>query len=290
MSVVERVESSIESALDLHLSDACPPRLAEAVRYAVLPGGARIRPRLCHAVAAACGADDQSCVDAAAIAVELLHCASLVHDDLPCFDNAGLRRGKPSVHVAFDERLALLCGDELIVMAFEVLAAGAIASPKRLQVLMRIIGRSVGAPNGIIAGQAYECEPGIDLVAYQKAKTGALFAAATAVGAAAAGHEPEAWQALGSKLGQAYQVADDLLDQHGSVDVIGKPVNQDGLHDRPNAATEWGFDDAVRRLHEFVDAATDSIPDCVGKQPLSQLIQAEADEVVRKLRVMRAAA
>ena len=132
MATPNRIEAAIEAALSLHLSDDCPPRLARAVRYAVVPGGARIRPKLCHAVAAACNADDLQAVDAAGVAVELLHCASLVHDDLPCFDNAALRRGKPSVHVAFDERLALLCGDELIVMAFEVLAAGAAAKPASL--------------------------------------------------------------------------------------------------------------------------------------------------------------
>lgn len=290
MMVMERIEAAIESALALHLSDACPPRLAEAVRYAVVPGGARIRPRLCHAVAAACGADDAACVDAAATAVELLHCASLVHDDLPCFDNAGLRRGKPSVHVAFDERLALLCGDELIVMAFEVLAGGAIAHPDRLQLLMRIIGRSVGAPNGIIAGQAYECEPGIDLRAYQKAKTGALFAAATAAGAAAAGQVPEPWEPLGSRLGQAYQVADDLLDSYGDAASIGKPAHQDALHGRPNAEQALGFDGALARLNGLIEAATDSIPDCAGREPLRQIIRAEAATIVDKLRSLRAVA
>ncbi|MFK8051644.1 MAG: polyprenyl synthetase family protein [Woeseiaceae bacterium] len=290
MQMSARIEASIESALDLHLSDACPPRLAEAVRYAVVPGGARIRPKLSHAVAAACGADDAACVDAAAVAIELLHCASLVHDDLPCFDNADLRRGKPSVHVAFDERLALLCGDELIVMAFEVLAAGAIAKPSRLQVLMRLVGQSVGAPNGIIAGQAYECEPGIDLVAYQKAKTGALFAAATAAGAAAAGQMPDAWHTLGSKLGQAYQVADDILDKHGTAEQIGKPAGQDIRNASPTVMTAWNFDDAVQQLQRFVSEATDSIPDCTGRLPLQQLVQAEADNVVRKLRRLRAAA
>ncbi|MEM7610473.1 MAG: polyprenyl synthetase family protein, partial [Pseudomonadota bacterium] len=222
-----RIEAAIESALSRYLSEDCPPRLGAAVRYAVVPGGARIRPRLSHAVAAACDADDPDCVDAAAVAVELLHCASLVHDDLPCFDNADTRRGKPSVHVAFDERLALLCGDELIVMAFEVLAGGAARRPSRLQALMRIVGRSVGAPNGIIAGQAYECEPGVDLEAYQKAKTGALFAAATEAGAAAAGVPSAGWAELGGKLGEAYQVADDLLDAYASEADIGKPVGQD---------------------------------------------------------------
>ena len=96
------------------------------LRYAVFPGGARIRPRLCLAVAQACGEDQPAVTDAAAAAIELLHCASLVHDDLPCFDDAPLRRGKPSVHRAFGERLAVLAGDALIVLAFETLARAAV--------------------------------------------------------------------------------------------------------------------------------------------------------------------
>lgn len=290
MATAARIEQAIETALAAHLSEDCPPRLAAAVRYAVLPGGARIRPRLCCAVAAACAADHAGTVDAAALAIELLHCASLVHDDLPCFDNANIRRGKPTVHVAFDERLALLCGDELIVMAFEVLAAGAAARPDRLQALMRVIGRSVGAPNGIIAGQAYECEPGVDLRAYQQAKTGALFAASTEAGAAAAGVEAAPWRKLGARLGEAYQVADDLLDFCGDVTETGKPMGQDSLHDRPSAFRALGFDGALERLDSLVGEAVASIPDCVGRQPLARLITAEAELLTARLKRLRAAA
>ncbi|MEO0575138.1 MAG: polyprenyl synthetase family protein [Pseudomonadota bacterium] len=290
MTKENRVEAAIEAALDHHLSDSCPPRLASAVRYAVVPGGARIRPRLCQAVAMAAGADDQACVDAASVSIELLHCASLVHDDLPCFDNAATRRGKPSVHVAFNERLALLCGDELIVMAFEVLAAGAARKPDRLQALMRVVGRSVGAPNGIIAGQAYECEPGVDLRAYQQAKTGALFAAAAEAGAAAAGVEARPWHDLGGHLGEAYQVADDLLDVHADAETLGKPTGQDALHDRPNAVSELGFEGAVERLTGLVEQACASVPECRGRVPLQQLITAQADDVVERLRALRAVA
>ena len=133
------------------------------MRYAVFPGGARIRPRLCLAVAAACGDDDPALADAAAAAIELLHCASLVHDDLPCFDDAATRRGKPSVHRAFGEPLAVLAGDALIVLAFETLARAPRAAPQRLAPLLLIVGRAVGVPGGIVAGQAWECEPQVDL-------------------------------------------------------------------------------------------------------------------------------
>lgn len=290
MANQNRVEAAIAAALDHHLSDSCPPRLASAVRYAVVPGGQRIRPRLCQAVAMACGADDDACVDAAGVAIELLHCASLVHDDLPCFDNAAMRRGKPSVHIAFDERLALLCGDELIVMAFEVLAAGAAREPSRLQALMRVVGRSVGAPNGIIAGQAYECEPGVDLRAYQQAKTGALFAAAGEAGAAAAGADPAAWHDVGARLGEAYQVADDLFDVHADAETIGKPAGQDALHERPSAVAELGSDGALVRLNGLVQQACQSVPECPGREPLQQLIHAQAGVVVARLQALRSAA
>ena len=169
-------------------------------------------PRLCLAVASACGDDQPRVSQAAAASIELLHCASLVHDDLPCFDDAATRRGRASVHAAFGEPLAVLAGDALIVLAFQTLAAGAAIRPTRLATLLPIVAGAVGVPSGIVAGQAWECEASADLSQYQREKTGALFAAATAAGAAAAGAEAEAWRLLGDRLGEAYQVADDIRD------------------------------------------------------------------------------
>jgi geranylgeranyl diphosphate synthase type II len=142
------------------------------MQHAVFPGGARIRPQLCLAVALACGDDDPALADAMAAALELLHCASLVHDDLPCFDNADTRRGLPSVHRAFGERLAVLSGDALIVMAFRELARAGSRHPERLATVMRWLDEGVGPPDGIVAGQAWECEPSARLDQYQRAKTG----------------------------------------------------------------------------------------------------------------------
>src|SRR3954452_16784827 len=121
MDAATRIELALTVAVTRAEAPGCPPRLGAALRHAVFPRGARIRPRLCLAVAAACGDDDPTAADAAAAAVELLHCASLVHDDLPCFDDAPTRRGKPSVHRAFGEPLAVLAGDALIVLSFELL-------------------------------------------------------------------------------------------------------------------------------------------------------------------------
>ena len=179
MTSLTRIEQALDAALAAHEIPGSPPRLCAAVRHAVFPGGARIRPQLCIAVARACGDDDPALADAAAVALELLHCASLVHDDLPCFDDAQTRRGHPSVQAAFGEPLAVLAGDALIVQAFQALAQAATRSPQRLAPLLTIIARGTGMPFGIVAGQAWECEPRVALADYQRAKTGALFTAAT---------------------------------------------------------------------------------------------------------------
>ena len=212
MDVMVRIEKALAKAIAHAEAPGGPPRLAAAMHYAVFPRGARIRARLTHAVTAACGEDSPALTDAAAASIELLHCASLVHDDLPCFDNADIRRGKPSVHVAFGEPLAVLAGDALIVLAFQTIARGALRAPHRLAPLMQTLGRAAGSPLGIAAGQAWESEDTIDLAHYQQAKTGALFSAATVMGAHAAGHDAEPWRPLGELLGEAYQVADDLRD------------------------------------------------------------------------------
>ncbi|GJE61726.1 polyprenyl synthetase family protein [Methylobacterium trifolii] len=269
----------IETALDMAVSHAeapgAPPRLAEALRYAVFPGGHRIRPRLCLSVARACGDDDPAAADAAAAAIELLHCASLVHDDLPCFDDAPLRRGKPSVHVAFGEPLAVLAGDALIVAAFETLARGAARHPGRLASLVGLVARAAGSPNGIVAGQAWESEAYVALSDYQQAKTGALFAAATVAGAAAAGAKPLPWRLLGECLGEAYQVADDLRDVACRQEEIGKPAGRDATLGRPNAAALLGTGGALERLESLTREAMAVIPDCPGADALRAEVEAQ---------------
>jgi geranylgeranyl diphosphate synthase type II len=282
MSGTERIERALQAAIAAADGPSCPPRLAEALRYSVFPGGARVRPKLCLAVALACGDDRPELADAAAASIEILHCASLVHDDLPCFDNAALRRGKPSVHCAFDEPLAVLAGDTLIVLAFETLARAAGAAPERLGPLVSIIGCSVGAPFGICAGQAWESEPAAPLREYQRAKTGALFIAATAAGAAAAGADPTPWRALGDRLGEAYQVADDLKDALGDAATIGKPVGVDAALERPNAVSELGVAGAVGRLKELIGGALEAIPDCQGADLLRGIVTGEAERLAPK--------
>jgi geranylgeranyl diphosphate synthase type II len=271
------------------MTPSCPPRLAEAVRHAVFPGGARVRPRLCLAVAAACGSRDVEAADAVAASIELLHCASLVHDDLPCFDDSPLRRGLPSVHRAFGEPLAVLAGDALIVLAFENLARTLAGSPERLAPLLMTVSRAVGMPSGIVAGQAWECEPRVSVADYHRAKTGALFAAATAAGAQVAGADADAWRVVGDRIGEAYQVADDLRDVAASAQEVGKPVGRDALLHRPSAAGELGVTGAVDLLRGLVKDAIDAIPPCPGAQQLAEVLLSESRHIMPKDLADRAA-
>lgn len=289
MEPKERIETALARALAASSSRGCPPRLARALEYSVFPGGARVRPRLCLAVALACGDDDPALSDAAAAAIEMLHCASLVHDDLPCFDDAGLRRGKPTVHVAFGEDLAVLAGDALIVGAFQTLARVAPRRPERVATMLGIVADAVGGPTGVVAGQAWESEPDIDIADYERAKTGALFAAATAAGAIAAGAEPFSWLKVGACIGEAFQVADDILDVTGDVATIGKPVGQDEVHQRPSIARRYGVLAAKKRLEHLVESAIYSIPPCPGAKALRRLLYAEAQRFIPREARHRAA-
>jgi geranylgeranyl diphosphate synthase type II len=275
---VEKIELLLGEILDRITVSDCPPGLAQATRYAVFPGGARIRPKLCLAVAQANGDSDSVLSGAGACAIELLHCASLVHDDLPCFDGALERRGKPSVHQAYGERLAVLAGDALIVTAFEALgiAAGSAAQPARLATLLVVLGRAAGMPLGISAGQAWECESEVDVSMYHQAKTGSLFVAATSAGAAAAGVDTAPWQTLGQCIGEGYQVADDIHDATAKQELSGKPVGMDAALGRPNAVLELGLDGAVAKLKSLLGEGIESIPQCPGRDELRALILQES--------------
>jgi geranylgeranyl diphosphate synthase type II len=280
MDILARIEQALDTALAQHEIPGAPPKLASAIRHAVFPGGARIRPQLCIAVARACGDDEPGLADAAAVALELMHCASLVHDDLPCFDDAATRRGRPSVQAAFGEPLAVLAGDAMIVRAFQVLGEAAASAPQRLGPLLAIIAGGTGTPFGIVAGQAWEAEPRVALSDYQRAKTGALFAAATAAGAEAAGAEGRIWRGLGDRLGEAYQVADDIRDVLSDPAVLGKPIGQDVLLGRPSSARELGLDGAIFHFESLVAQAIAAIPDCAGAPRLRALVWMESERLV----------
>jgi geranylgeranyl diphosphate synthase, type II len=289
MDVAQRIEQDLEAAFVRSAADDGPSGLYESMRYSVFPGGARVRPRLCLAVARACGDQSLVAAGAAATAIELLHCASLVHDDLPCFDDADTRRGKPSVHTAFGQPLAVLAGDALIILAFETLALRLALLPDRLIPLMRVIASSVGAPHGIIAGQAWECEPVLDIVQYQRAKTGALFAACTMAGAAAAGQEAGPWQQLGYAIGEAFQVADDIRDVTCSCSEVGKPTGRDAALARPSMVAELGLEGAKQRFESLIAKALAAIPACPGSEQLCVQITAVSRSLVTEIGALRAA-
>ena len=280
MSITARLDAATHSVLTKAMGGTdAPAKLAQALHYAVTPGGARIRPTILLSVAMACGDDRPALSDAAAVALELIHCASLVHDDLPAFDDADLRRGKPTVHRAFSEPLAVLTGDSLIVLAFDVLAEAAGDDAARAIQMIRVLSKRTGMPHGICAGQGWESEAQVNLSAYHRAKTGALFIAATQMGALAAGQDAEPWEELGARIGEAFQVADDLRDALYDVETLGKPVGQDAVHQRPNAVSQLGVQGAVRRLKDILGGAIASIPACPGEAMLADMVRRYAERM-----------
>ncbi len=258
----ERTELALRAVIERASGSASPPRLRSALAHAVFPGGGRLRPRLCLAAATACGDARAERADAAAAAVELVHCASLVHDDMPCFDDADLRRGRPTVHKVFGEPTALLVGDALIVLAFETLArAGATAE-------ITLLATGTGPARGIIAGQAWENETAVPLDEYHRAKTAALFDAAAGMGAMTAGADPGPWRILGEAVGRAYQAADDLADAIGTSSHLGKATGRDAALGRPSIVRVYGVDRARDRAQELLAAAHESVPRCTGEDGL----------------------
>ena len=279
MSLSGRIEAALGRAMADATSPPAPAGLSAAMTHAVFPGGARIRPLICLSVAQACGERTQGPGDSAAAAIELMHCASLVHDDLPSFDDADVRRGRPSVHVAYGESLALLAGDALIVLAFETALGAAREDCARGVALALALAAATGAPRGICAGQAWESESLVDLSAYHAAKTGSLFVAATRMGAIAGGADPAAWGELGARIGEAFQIADDLRDVVEGSAASGKPAGQDARHRRPSAVEAYGVSGAANRLRDALAAAIASIPACPGEAALCATVRAQAERL-----------
>ena len=183
------------------------------------------------------------------------------------------------MHVAFGERLAVLAGDALIVLAFQAVAEAA-AGTAQLRPLLLMLGRRVSGPDGIVAGQAWECEPRVSLADYHRAKTGSLFVACTEAGAMAAGADPAPWRAFGLCLGEAYQVADDVRDVVATTQALGKPAGRDRDLQRPSSATELGLGGAIEYFDRLVERSIDSIPDCDGAALLSAMVRAESERLV----------
>jgi farnesyl diphosphate synthase len=250
----ERFESAAEQMLPAAVCE--PQRLHAAMRYAVLGGGKRVRPLLVYAAGEVTTAEAEA-LDRAALAVEYVHAYSLVHDDLPCMDNDVLRRGKPTVHIAFDEATAMLAGDALQAEAFTVIANGALPAPQTAS-LMRELAHAAGT-QGMCGGQAIDLSvvgrqiTPLELERMHRMKTGALLKAAVLMGAlsgqAAALTEctREALTRYGDAIGLAFQVVDDILDVEGDTAELGKTAGKDAAQNKPTYVSVLGLE-AARAL------------------------------------------
>lgn len=268
----ERVQH-IERVLEQFLPAAStvPTSLHEAMRYAVLGGGKRVRAALVYAAgeaslqAGTAASAQEIALDHAAAAVELIHAYSLVHDDLPCMDDDDLRRGRPTVHVQFGEATAMLAGDALQPLAFELLGMMPIA-PALIVQATQLLGRSAGSL-GMVGGQAIDCESvGLALSAEQlqqmhSMKTGAMLEASVLLGGIVAGAGSAARQGLESyaaAIGLAFQVVDDILDVTADTATLGKTAGKDAAENKPTYVSIMGMDgsrELLKSLHAQARAA-----------------------------------
>jgi farnesyl diphosphate synthase len=261
---VAREQQAVEVALSNWVPADTPAGLGEAMRYGVLDGGKRLRPLL---VLAACEATRGSSDAAmrAAVAVELIHAYSLAHDDMPCMDNDVLRRGKPTVHVQFGEAQAMLAGDAMQALAFEVLTPDddAQMAPALQARLCALLARSAGHA-GMAGGQAIDLASiGValgerSLRDMHRRKTGALLQASVLMGAACGATEARAWTALadyGAAIGLAFQVVDDILDVTQGSETLGKTAGKDEDQNKPTYVSLMGLDAARRHSFELRDQA-----------------------------------
>ena len=263
-----RWRQRIEAALERALPDpaTAPARLHAAMRHGVLNGGKRMRPLLVYASGSALGADEAA-LDAAAVAVELVHCYSLVHDDLPAMDDDALRRGQPTVHIAFDEATAILAGDALQALAFAVLA-GAPQAPALRVAMLAELAQSAGVA-GMCGGQALDidatgsAEPRISEIERLHAlKTGALLRCAVRLGAIASeasATDRAALDRYSNALGLAFQIRDDLLDIEGDSATLGKTAGKDLAQAKATFPALLGVDGSRQRLATLADDMQDAL-------------------------------
>lgn len=263
-------QNAVERALERWVPADAPAGLGDAMRYAVLDGGKRLRPLLVLATCEAVGGQAAAALRAAC-AVELIHAYSLVHDDMPCMDNDVLRRGKPTVHVRFGEAQALLAGDALQALAFELLVPddGSVSDAMSAR-LCRLLALSAGA-DGMAGGQAVDlASVGValdqpSLEAMHRRKTGALLKASVTMGAAT-GHTPPQTLALlaeyGACVGLAFQVVDDILDVTADSATLGKTAGKDAAADKPTFVSLMGLAQAQAYADRVLSQAHDALGRC----------------------------
>lgn len=269
--LVENTRERVETALERRLpaESELPDPLHRAMRYSALDGGKRVRPLLVYAAGQAVGVPPEQ-LDGAACAVELIHVYSLVHDDLPAMDDDDLRRGKPTCHKAFDEATAILVGDALQCLAFEVLAADtqlAVTGERRTEMIAEL-ARAAGS-GGMVGGQAIDIAAAgslLDLEALQtmhRMKTGALIGVSVRLGALAAPHvsEPqlEALDRYAAAIGLAFQIQDDILDVEGDTATLGKPQGSDQNSNKPTYTSLLGLPGAKAKAREVHREAVEAL-------------------------------
>jgi len=287
-SRLQRVEQALEQWVD----PKAPAGLGEAMRYAVLDGGKRLRPMLVLAAAEAVQADAGEAALRAACAVELIHAYSLVHDDMPCMDNDVLRRGKPTVHIQFGEAQALLAGDALQTLAFELLTPSPAQVPESVQArCVGLLARASGCW-GMAGGQAIDLASvgkrldEAQLRQMHRLKTGALLQCAVEMGVACAPDvAPETREALGrfgQSLGLAFQVVDDILDVTADSATLGKTAGKDAAADKPTYVSLMGLPAAQQLADELVAQAGQALQASALPAPRLQSLQALASRVVRR--------
>ena len=275
-----RWQGHIESVLERLLPppDSTPTRLHTAMRHAVLGGGKRLRPMLVYAAGALVHAD-AAALDHAAAAVELIHAYSLVHDDLPAMDDDALRRGRPTVHVAFDEATAILAGDALQTLAFAALGDAPAPAEVRLALLQTLTAAS--GSQGMCGGQALDLaatgqrQTLADLEAMHRAKTGALIRASVRMGAQAGNADATMLASLdnyATALGLAFQIRDDLLDIEGNAAQLGKTAGKDVAQDKSTFPALLGINASYARLDDLATHMRDALANIHGDTlPLQQL-------------------
>jgi farnesyl diphosphate synthase len=263
------VQAEVEDALSDFLPAAhlVPLKLHEAMRYTVLGGGKRVRPLLVYASGALFGADSAA-LARAACALEMIHAYSLVHDDMPCMDDDALRRGKPTVHVAYDEATALLVGDALQAQAFEVLASCDSLPPARLVGMLRLLAEAAGS-SGMCGGQAIDLDSvGLALNLEQlermhQLKTGALLRASVLLGALCGKDLPavelEGLKAYAVAIGLAFQVVDDILDATADSATLGKTAGKDAADNKPTYVSILGLDESKALAQKLRRDAIDAL-------------------------------
>ncbi len=276
----ERIDGALERYT--HFDRGCPPTLTQAIRYSLLAPGKRLRPMLVLLAAEACGGDPPAAMPAAC-AVEMVHAYSLVHDDLPAMDDDDLRRGRPTCHKAFGEAVAILTGDALLTLAFEVLARD-VQPPAVAARCCALLARAAGGSE-LVGGQADDLagefsEGGIEaLEAIHRRKTGAMFLVSLELGATVAGADKQQLAALkkyGQCLGLAFQITDDLLDVRGQTEEMGKRVGKDSDRGKLTFPGILGIEESTRRAEALVAEACSALqtfePQAQGLQSLAQYV------------------